>query len=406
MVRERVMIVAAKRTPFGRFRGGLSGLGPLELVGAATGAIFGGSSGSGRSGVSVDRESISRVVLGQCLAAGHGMNIARRAILSCGLPETSTGFVVNMMCGSGLKAMALGAELIWSGEARAVLAGGVESMSRSPLLVSRPGRGQAVDVGGALDSMLVDGLRDIWIDEHMGETAERVSRECGVSREEQDLWALRSQSLYASALEAGFYGDELAEVGGLSVDEHPRPGVTKEDLAALRPVFAEYGTVTAGNSSGINDGAAVAVLASESLVRERGWDVLCEWVGCYESGCDPHRMGLGPVYALRGLLERHGLGWGDIDQLEINEAFGAQVAACVGVLGLGAAASQGAVGDLRPFVNPHGGAIALGHPLAASGARLAVHLAWQIARGRVGVGVCSLCIGGGMGIAALLRRPR
>jgi acetyl-CoA C-acetyltransferase len=397
MVRERVMIVAAKRTPFGRFRGGLSGLGPVELAGAAAGAIFGVCS--------VDRNAISRVVLGQCLPAGHGMNIARRVIPACGLPESATGFVVNMMCGSGLKAMALGAELIWSGEARAVLAGGVESMSRAPLLVPRPGKGQSAEIGQACDSMLVDGLRDVWIDEHMGETAERVARECGVSREEQDLWALRSQALYASASAAGFYADELAETGGLSVDEHPRPGVTLEDLAGLRPVFAEGGTVTAGNSSGINDGAALAVLASESLVRERGWDVLCEWVGSYEVGCDPRRMGLGPVYASTGLLERHGLTWGEIDHFEINEAFGAQAAACVSALGLGAAAAQGAAGDLRPFVNPDGGAIALGHPLAASGARLAVHLAWQIARGRAGVGVCSLCIGGGMGIAALLRRP-
>lgn len=392
MLGERVFIVSAKRTPFGRFRGGLSGLGPVELVRAAAEGCFRG----------IERELISRVILGVCLPAGQGMNPARQAALSCGLAETATGYTINMMCGSGLKAMALGADLIRLGEARAVLAGGVESMSQSPLLVGRPGRGQSPDVSRISDSMLVDGLRDVWISEHMGETAERLAVEFGVSREEQDLWAVRSQSLYSKALALGEYRDELVEVGGVVSDEHPRPGVSLSELAGLRPVFSEAGTVTAGNSSGINDGAAIAVLAGESLVAERGWPVLCEWAGAYEEGCDPRRMGLGPVYAAAGLLERHGLGWGDIDQLEINEAFAAQVLSCLAATGLGDHLRASAE-ELRPLVNVHGGAIAIGHPLAASGARLAVHQAWQIARGRARTSISALCIGGGMGIAALLR---
>lgn len=392
MLNERIFIVSAKRTPFGRFRGGLSGLGPVELVRTAAEACFSG----------IERNAISRVILGSCLPAGQGMNLARQAALSCGLAETATGYTINMMCGSGLKAMAAGADLIRLGEARAVLAGGVESMSRSPLLVDRPGKGQSPDVSQISDSMLLDGLRDIRIGEHMGETAERLAGEFGIGREEQDSWAVRSQSLYSEALARGEYHDELAEAGGILGDEHPRPGVSLSDLAALRPVFSEAGTVTAGNSSGINDGAAVAVLAAESLVAERGWPVLCEWAGAYETGCDPRRMGLGPVFAAQGILKRHELAWGQIDQLEINEAFAAQVLSCLKLLGL-ADHIQAEPGILRPFINEHGGAIAIGHPLAASGARLAVHQAWQIARGRARTSISALCIGGGMGIAALLR---
>jgi acetyl-CoA C-acetyltransferase len=393
MVQQRILIVAAKRTPFGRFRGRLANLEPVSLVTAAAQAALEG----------LDRHLITRVVLGQVLSAGHGMNVARRAALLSGLPESTTALTLNMMCGSGLKALALGAQAIRAGEARAVLAGGVESMSQSPLLVQRPGRGQQPDIGQLRDSMLTDGLRDAWIDEHMGDTAERLAREFGISREEQDAWALRSQSLYAEAAAAGVVADELMELRELGVDEHPRPGVTAGELAGLKPVFAADGTVTAGNSSGVNDGAAMVVLAEERLVKEQGWPVLCEWVGVEETGCDPRRMGLGPAHALRQLLERHHLTLSEIDQLEINEAFAAQVLACLRELQLEAGLACESAVPQRPLVNPYGGAIAVGHPLAASGARLAVHLAWQIARGRATTAVCSLCIGGGMGIASLLR---
>jgi acetyl-CoA C-acetyltransferase len=351
----------------------------------------------------LDRGLISQLILGQVLAAGHGMNVARQAALSLGFRESSTAMTINMMCGSGLKALALGVQAIRAGEARAVLAGGVESMSQSPLLVQRPGRGQQPDVGQLRDSMVTDGLRDVWIDQHMGETAERLAREFGITRAEQDAWALRSQLGYAAAHAAGDFADELVSVGELIADEHPRPEVTAGELAGLKPVFAEDGTVTAGNSSGINDGAAMVLLAEESLVREQGWPVLCEWVGVEEVGCDPQRMGLGPVHALSGLLERQQLKLNDLDQLEINEAFASQVVACVRQLGMDTADAAGGLVGNRPAVNPHGGAIAVGHPLSASGARLAVHLAWRIAGRQVSTAACALCIGGGMGIAALLR---
>ena len=390
---QRILLVAARRTPFGRFRGRLAGRGPVSLATAAAEAVCGG----------LDRAHIQQLLLGQVLAAGHGMNAARQVALSAGLAETSTALTVNMMCGSGLKALALGAQAIRAGEARAVLAGGVESMSQSQLLVPRPGRGQQADVTQLRDSMVTDGLRDVGIDEHMGDTAERLAREYGLSRAEQDGWAVRSQAGFAAAESAGRFADELVPLGDFSRDEHPRPEVTPEELGGLKPVFAENGTVTAGNSSGINDGAAMVLLAEESLVREQGWPVLCEWVGAVECGCEPRRMGLGPVFALRRLLDGYGMSLGDIDQLEINEAFAAQVLACLRELQLEAVAGSGRTPAPRPLVNPHGGAIAVGHPLAASGARLAVHLAWQIARGHVSTAACALCVGGGMGIAALLR---
>ncbi|MFM7059079.1 MAG: thiolase family protein [Planctomycetota bacterium] len=390
---QRILIVAARRTAFGRFRGRLAAHSPVSLATAVANAVCS----------DVDVSQISQIILGQVLAAGHGMNPARQVSLSAGLPETSTAVTLNMMCGSGLKALALGAQAIRAGEARAVLAGGVESMSQSPLLIQRPGRGQQPDVTQLRDSMVTDGLRDVRIDQHMGDTAERLAREFGISRAEQDAWALRSQSCFAAAHVAGHFADELVGLPELAVDEHPRPDVTVEELAGLKPVFADDGTVTAGNSSGINDGAALVVLAEESLVRERRWPVLCEWVGVAESGCDPQRMGLGPVHALRTLLQKQQISLSAIDQLEINEAFAAQVLACLHELQLTSTGSAALTASGRPVVNPHGGAIAVGHPLSASGARLAVHLAWQIARGRAQTAACALCIGGGMGIAALLR---
>ncbi len=395
---QRILIVAARRTPFGRFRGRLAAHSPVSLATAVADAVCSDAVSS-----DVDRSQISQLILGQVLAAGHGMNTARQVALSSGLAETSTAVTLNMMCGSGLKALALAAQAIHAGEARAVLAGGVESMSQSPLLVQRPGRGQQPDVTQLRDSMVTDGLRDVRIDQHMGETAERLAREFSISRAEQDAWALHSQTSFAAAQAAGYFSDELVPLGELTGDEHPRPEVTAEELAGLKPVFADDGTVTAGNSSGINDGAALVVLAEESLVRERGWPVLCEWVGVAETGCDPQRMGLGPVHALRRLLQKHQLSLHDIDQLEINEAFAAQVLACLQELQRESDTRGDWSAGLKRTVNPHGGAIAVGHPLSASGARLAVHLAWQIARGRVRTAACALCIGGGMGIAALLR---
>jgi acetyl-CoA C-acetyltransferase len=244
----------------------------------------------------------------------------------------------------------------------------------------------------------------------MAETAEDLATEFRISRAEQDAWAARSQQLYAAALKDGHYADEIVAVGDVSADEHPRPDVNQISLGTLKPIFDAHGTVTAGNSSGINDGAAMILLASESAVEKNGWTVMAEWQDATVVGCDPQRMGLGPVHAIQKLLDRTRLTLQDIDTLEINEAFAAQTLACIKRLEITLPSSQpdattGLIGQHSLQLNPHGGAIAIGHPLAASGARLLTHLAWQIARNHSTRAIASLCIGGGMGIAALLTAP-
>lgn len=399
---QRILIVAAKRTPFGRFRGSLSRETPVSLAVSAGRAVL----------AEVGARRIEQCVLGNVLSAGYGMNIARQVALQCGLPENSTAMTVNMMCGSGLQSIQLAVQSIRSGQASAVLAGGVESMSRSALLVARPGKGQQPDFSDCRDSMVTDGLTDCGIGLHMGQTAELLAAECRISRESQDLWALRSQRLAGQASAAGIFQAELTEACGLSSDEHPRPHLTLGDLTGLAPVFESTGTVTAGNSSGLNDGAAMLLLASEEAVRRNDWPVLCEWVDGVSVGCNPRQMGLGPVYATEQLLQRTGTSLDDVDQLEINEAFAAQTLACVQRLGLrwtaeaeAEPAESGFVGTAsgqRLRLNPYGGAIAIGHPLAASGARLMVHLAHQIHAGNSRRAVAALCVGGGMGIAGML----
>ncbi|MFO0976512.1 MAG: thiolase family protein [Planctomycetaceae bacterium] len=395
---KRIVVVAAKRTPFGRFRGGLSQRTPAELGTIAARAVL----------QTVEPDVIDQVIVGNVLSAGHGMNVARQIGLNCGLAQTVPALTVNMMCGSGMQAAILAAQAIHCGAASVVLAGGVESMSRSALLVSRPGRGQEPDVSQLTDSMLVDGLRDSFNGEHMGITAERLASEYRITREHQDAWAERSQTLYQRALEEGRFRDEIVAAGDTLADEHPRAGLSRADLSVLNPVFDSAGTVTAGNSSGINDGAAMFVLADADVAQQRGWNILCEWVDGTAVGCDPARMGLGPVHAIRKLVTDGRISVSDIDTVEINEAFAAQTLACLTELhfnwsddpGTGQIDWQGR----RVSVNAHGGAIAIGHPLAASGARLICHLAWQIARGCSQNAIAALCIGGGMGIAAHLRR--
>lgn len=352
-------------------------------------------------------DHIDQVVVGNVLSAGHGMNVARQIALQSGLKQTIPAYTVNMMCGSGLQTAVLAAQAIRSGEASVVLAGGVESMSRSALLVPRPGRGQEPDLSQAVDSMQVDGLRDSFTGEHMGITAERLASEYSISREEQDLWSERSQTLYQRAFSSGQLNAEAIPVGGLLQDEHPRPGLTRQELSLLNPVFNPTGTVTAGNSSGINDGAAMFVMADANVAKHHGWPVLCEWVHGTSVGCDPSRMGLGPVHAIRRLTSEQNIAVSSIDTLEINEAFAAQTLACLKDLGI--------QWEQTPFeqpcvwqghavnVNADGGAIAIGHPLAASGARLVSHLAWKIASGQSRHAIAALCIGGGMGIAGYMK---
>ncbi|WLD15183.1 thiolase family protein [Planctellipticum variicoloris] len=385
----RIVICAARRTPFGKFRGGLAMVGPVELATAAGRAVLRDLNPAG----------IDLVVLGNVLAAGHGMNIARQVGVQLGLPLEVPAYTVNMMCASGLQSVLLGAQAIRAGEARAVLCGGVESMSQSPLLVSRPAPKEAPDVATAVDSMLRDGLVDSFSHRHMGETVEDLAAEYGITRAEQDAFAARSQRNWAAAQAAGRFADELVPLNGLEADEHPRPQSTEESLASLRTVFRPDGTITAGNASGVNDGAAVLLLADSEWAKSQGWPALAEFELGGVVGCDPQRMGLGPVHALRGLVARRGGAINDFDTLELNEAFAAQSLACLRELGLSADGLERG----RPVVNPDGGAIALGHPIGASGARLLTHLAWRIARGESNRAAAALCVGGGMGIAAAVK---
>jgi len=393
----RIFIVAAKRTPFGRFRGQLAQRSPVELASIAAHAALD----------DLDRSAVDIVVLGNVLSAGHGMNIARQVSVGIGLPVAIPAFTVNMMCGSGLQAAVLGAQAIRSGDARVALVGGVESMSQAAMLLHRPAKGQPMLVEQALDSIQRDGLVDSFSHRHMGQTVEDLARELDINRPDQDAWAERSQQRHAAALAQGHFSDELTPVGALASDEHPRPEVTRDALATLKPVFDPNGVVTAGNASGMNDGAAMLLLADEATVQRHGWPVLAEWQHGTTVGCDPQRMGLGPVHAIRKLLSISGRALTDIDTLEINEAFAAQTLACLKQLEIQVDltpphSGTGTVAGKMLEVNPNGGAIAIGHPLAASGARLLTHLAWQIARGKTGSAIASLCVGGGMGIAALL----
>jgi len=394
---NRVVIVDAKRTPFGRYRGALAALSPVELAVQAAAAML----------TRIDRSLVDQVILGNVLSAGQGMNVARQVAIKLELPLRTPAWSVNMMCGSGLQTALAAVTAIRAGEARVVLVGGSESMSQAPLLVARPGKGQTPDATAAVDCMQCDGLIDSFSGRHMGWQAEALATRFQISRSTQDAFAYRSQQLFAAAQTAGLLEDELVAVAALDADQHPRPTISRDDLAALQPVFDPAGCVTAGNASGVNDGAAVALLAEREFALSQGWPVLAQWVDGVVVGVDPQQMGLGPVPAIETLLQRTRRRWEAIDTLEINEAFAAQSLACLDELGLALDVSKVNKHARLPDghrleFNSEGGAIAVGHPLAASGGRLLGHLAWKIARGQSRCAIGALCIGGGMGIAVLL----
>jgi acetyl-CoA C-acetyltransferase len=384
-VNREVCIVAARRTPQGSFLGALANCSAVELaVGAGKAAIEG-----------IDNELIDWVILGNVVAAGQGMNVARQVGLRLGLPQTVPAFAVNMMCASGMYAVALAAQAIQAGQAHTVLCGGSESMSNAPYLLERArSGGYRLEDGQVVDAVLRDGLIDPLAGEHMGLTAERLAKEYDISRQEQDTFALRSQRRYFQALERGLLKAEVAAMQDLDRDEHPRADTSLERLATLKPIFDPAGTITAGNASGINDGAAMLLVCDMETARQAGWEALAIIKGWSVVGCDPARMGLGPVHAVRALCAQHGCAIDDFDTVEINEAFAAQVLACLRALDLGEA----------DHVNPDGGAIAVGHPIGASGARLVAHLAHRIAGGHTHRGLATLCVGGGMGMAIALER--
>jgi acetyl-CoA C-acetyltransferase len=297
-----------------------------------------------------------------------------------------------MMCASGMQSVLLADRAIRSGNARAVLCGGTESMSNAPHLLLRSRAGFPLGDAVLVDSLLRDGLVDSFDNRHMGLTAEQLAGKYQLSREHQDEFSLESQSRWNAAHRAGVFESELVPLDELAHDEHPRPETTRESLANLKPAFDAAGTVTAGNASGINDGAALLLLADREYADQQGWPILAVLAGSASVGCDPDEMGLGPVHATRQLCEKLGVELSSFDQIELNEAFAAQALACVRELKLD-----------HPSLNPHGGAIALGHPIGTTGARLLTHLAHQIAQGKNQTALATLCVGGGMGVAVALR---
>jgi acetyl-CoA C-acetyltransferase len=371
-----IWIVAAKRTPQGRFLGSMAKQTAVDLGVVAGKAALG----------SIDPARIDSVIVGNVLGAGLGMNVARQIGIKLGLPVQVPAYTVNMMCASGMQAVRLAVQAIQSGESRMVLCGGTESMSNAPYLLHRARSGYKLGDGVLVDSVLRDGLTDAFSNEHMGLTAERLAERYGISREAQDQFAASSQQRYAASEASGHFRDEIVPVEKLAQDEHPRPDTTIESLAALRPAFLPTGSVTAGNASGLNDGASMLVVCDEARGLECGLSPLMVITATSSVGCEPSLMGLGPVHATRKLSNDPG----EFDMIELNEAFAAQSLACMKELGL-----DGKV------VNPDGGAIALGHPIGASGARLLVHLAHRRPRR----GLATLCVGGGMGCAVVVERP-
>jgi acetyl-CoA C-acetyltransferase len=387
-----IVIAGAVRTPIGAFNGALSSFPAHEL---------------GRTAIveamrraEVAPEEVNEVVMGQILTAGEGMNPARQAALGAGLPVSTTAYVVNQVCGSGLRSVALGAQQIKTGDAAIIVAGGQESMSLSPHCMHlRTG----VKMGNVemVDTMIKDGLWDAFNGYHMGNTAENVAEAYQITRQAQDELAARSQQRAVAAIESGRFKDEIVPItiktrkGDqiVDTDEYPRPGTTVEVLAKLRPAFSKDGTVTAGNASGINDGAAAVVLMSAKEAERRGLRPLARIVSWATAGVDPKVMGTGPIPASKKALEKAGWKAADVDLIEANEAFAAQACAVNRELGFDA-----------DRVNVNGGAIALGHPIGASGTRILVTLLYEMTKRDARRGLATLCIGGGMGIAMCVER--
>ena len=390
---ESVVIVAAKRTAVGKFSGAFSNVSAVDLGATVIRSLL--------ESTGVAGDQIDEVIIGQVLTAGVGQNPARQSVIKAGLPKEVPALTINMVCGSSLKAVMLGAQAIKSGDAEIVIAGGQESMSTSPHVLNGSRNGLRMGDGKLVDSMIVDGLWDVYNDYHMGVTAENVAKKYGITRQEQDEFACASQNKAEAAQNAGKFADEIVpftikgKKGDTVVDsdEFPRHGTTLEMLAGLRPAFDKEGTVTAGNASGINDGAAMVMLMSASKAKELGLKPLATIKSYASTGIDPSIMGLGPISASKRCLEIAGWAVSGLDLLEINEAFAAQAIAVNKDLGWDTAK-----------VNVNGGAIAIGHPIGASGARVLVSLLHEMQRQDAKKGLTSLCIGGGMGVALAVER--
>jgi len=389
-----VVIVGAVRTPIGCFQGALSRHSAVELGSAVVQALL------TRSGV--QPQDIDEVILGQVLTAGAGQNPARQSAIKGGLPNTVSAITINDVCGSGLKALHLASQAIQCGEADVVIAGGQENMSRAPHVLTDSRTGAQLGNSQLIDSLVHDGLWDAFNDYHMGVTAENLAREYGISRERQDEWALSSQHKARMAIDSGRFRDEIVPVQTQSADgkhvlvdtdEQPRTDATAEALAQLSPAFATSGSVTAGNASPINDGAAAVLMMSAERAEALNLPVLARIRAFASVGVDPALMGIAPVYAMRRCLERAGWQLDDVDLIEANEAYAAQ------------ALSVGKILEWdEKHVNVNGGAIALGHPIGASGCRILVSLVHEMQKRKARKGLATLCIGGGQGVALAIER--
>ncbi len=390
---DEIVIVGAVRTAIGKFGGTLAKVPASDLGAHVIRSVL------ERAGLKP--EQVSEVIMGQVLTAGTGQNPARQAAIRAGLPEMVPAMTINKVCGSGLKAAMLGAQSIANGDSDIVVAGGQESMSLAPHVLAGSRDGFRMGDAKMVDSMIVDGLWDVYNQYHMGVTAENVAKEYAVTREEQDEFAVASQNKTEAAQKAGRFRDEIVayEVPSrkgpirFADDEYPRHGATLEAMKSLKPAFDKAGTVTAGNASGINDGAAAVVLCSAKRAKELGLEPLARIKAFASAGVDPRYMGMGPVPASKRCLARAGWETKDLDLMEINEAFAAQAIAVNRQMGW----------DTKK-VNVNGGAIALGHPIGASGCRILVTLLHEMRKRDAKKGLASLCIGGGMGVALAVER--
>ncbi len=389
-----IVIVAAARTAVGKFGGSLAKTAAPELGATVIRALL------ARSGLA--GEQINEVILGQVLTAGAGQNPARQSVIKSGLPQAVPGFTINKVCGSGLKAVMLAAQAIRDGDSDIIIAGGQENMSMAPHVLPNSRDGQRMGDWKLIDSMITDGLWDVYNQYHMGTTAENVAKKYGISREQQDALALGSQQKAAAAQEAGRFKDEIVPVSIaqkkgdpvlFAADEFINKKTSAEALAGLRPAFDKTGSVTAGNASGLNDGAAAVLVMSAAKAAALGLTPLARIASYASAGLDPALMGMGPVPAARKALARAGWSPADLDLLEINEAFAAQACAVHQEMGW----------DMNK-VNVNGGAIAIGHPIGASGCRILVTLLHEMIKRDAKKGIASLCIGGGMGVALTLER--
>jgi len=391
MSRE-VVLVGACRTPIGTFGGTLKDMPAVQL-----GALV-MKEALKRAGISGDQ--LDEVIFGCVLQAGQGQNVARQCAIHAGIPETVTSFTINKVCGSGLRAVSLAAQIIKAGDADIVLAGGTESMTNAPYLVPKARYGYRMGDGKLIDEMVFGGLTDIFNGYHMGITAENVNEMYGITREEQDEFGFKSQEKAFAAIESGRFKDEIVPVGiktkkgevVFDTDEHPRR-TTMEALAKLKPAFKKDGSVTAGNASGINDGAAAVVVMSKEKADELGIKPMARVVSYASGGVDPKIMGVGPVPATKKALAKAGLTLDDIDLIEANEAFAAQSIAVARDMGWDKTMDK---------VNVNGGAIALGHPIGASGCRILVTLLYEMQKRNAKRGLATLCIGGGQGTTLIV----